>query len=241
MASSRQLRTIFAPILAANPDLVLYRRWLLRPPVGTAIVGIFIDSTRSASMSRMDLSVMPLSRFLAPGSLGFNRGFGIELVIGAPPPGEWRPGAPREPPRFHIDMFAPDFQDHLVRNFDAKARPFFDGTRDFDGILAWLRQCREPSLRRTPPEIIDGWIAAMQGDFATAARELQQLRDRTSNLGHSYQNSPTVRLEDTLIALFHTGDPHRIAAFLHDLERQTVAYEKMERFWHPRPFPFEAT
>jgi hypothetical protein len=124
MASSRQLRAILAPIPAANPDLVLYRRWLLRPPVETAIVGIFIDGTRSGSSSNIDLSVMPLSRFLAPGLLGFDQGFGIALVIGAPPPGEWRPDAPREPPRFHIDRFAPDFQDHLIRNFDAKARPF---------------------------------------------------------------------------------------------------------------------
>ena len=86
MASLKQLREIFAPILAEHPDLVLRRRWLFRPPIETAIIGLYIDRTSSASYSSMALSVVPLSRFSAPSVLGFKRGFEVERVIGVPPP-----------------------------------------------------------------------------------------------------------------------------------------------------------
>jgi hypothetical protein len=58
MASLKQLREIFAPILVERPDLVLQGRWLFRLPIETAITGLYIGRTAYAGGSDTELSVI---------------------------------------------------------------------------------------------------------------------------------------------------------------------------------------
>lgn len=238
MASLKQLRDIFAPILAEHPDLVLRRRWLFRPPIETAIIGLYIDRTSAASDSRMALSVLPLSRFSPPSALGFDRAFEIERVIGAPAPGRWIPGERNDPPRIYHDMFAPDYQAHLLRNFNAKARPFFDQVRSFDDIVTSIRPFREPPLRMGAVEFIDGWIAAMQGDFAAAADQLQAYFDRMGP-PPAWMTGDRRWEEEALRDMFRKGDRAAVAGLLHDMEQRTISAFGLQRFWRQAPFPFE--
>jgi hypothetical protein len=247
VASLKQLREIFAPILAEHPDLVLRRRWLFRPPIETAIIGFYIGRTSSAKDSDMDLSVVPLSRFDPPSMLGFRRGFEVERVIGVPPPGRWVPGEEEGPPRIFQDMFAPEYQAHLLRNFNAKARPFLDAVRGFDDVVAWVVSLRGSHFDGAPIDLIDGWLAAMRGDFATAADRLQAYLDRMQ----VYRDLSDPRLREiyaeedrhrqALPDVLRGGDRAAIAAFLHAMEERTIAHYGLERFWNPTPFPFERT
>jgi hypothetical protein len=238
MTTPKQLREIFAPILAEHPDLVLHRRWLFRPPIETAIIGLFIDRTSSATNSAMWLSVVPLSRFDKPSLHGFKRGFEVERVIGVPPPGRWTPGKEDEPPRTYQDMFTPNYPSHLLRNFNAKARPFLDKVQTFADVVAWVRSLRGSFFDSAPIELIDGWFAAMQGDFAAAAGRLQAYFDRMGpvRLGAVDDNR---QLHEDILRVLRTGDTAAIAACLHALEARTIARDGLERFWRRTPFPFE--
>lgn len=240
MATLKQLREIFAPVLAEHPDLVLRRRWLFRPPIETAIIGLYIGRTSSASDSRMDLSVVPLSRFSAPSVLGFRRGFEVERVIGVPPPGRWIPSEEEGPPRIFQDMFAPDYQAHLVRNFNAKVPPFLDAVRTFDDVVAWVRSLRGSFFDSAPIGLIDSWLAAMRGDFATAADHLQAYLDLAgppwSPIGIEEH-----RQREALRDVLRAGDRAAIAAFLHAMEERTIDAFGLQRFWNRTPFPFERT
>jgi hypothetical protein len=238
MASIRQLRDIFAPILAEHPDLVLHGRWLFRPPIETALVGLFIDRTSSARSSRMLMSVVPLSRFCTPSVLGHYDGFEVERVIGVPPPGRWIPGEPEGPPRIFQDMFAPDYQGHLRRNFNAKVPQFLDAVRTFEEVVAWIEPFRDWPLRMGPPESIDGWIAAMQGNFKTAADQLETLQARMMT-SPGWTETDTYQDDQASIDVLRTGDPAAIAVYLHAREERTIAAYRLQRFWRRTPFPFE--
>lgn len=239
MATPRQLREIFAPVLAAYPDLVLHRRWLFRPPIRTAIIGLFIAPTGYASHADIALSVLPLSRIKAPSALGFERTFEVERVIGAPRPERSIPGGEEGPPRIYQDLFAPEYQVHLLQNFNAKARPFFDKIRNLDEVVEWIKPFREPPLRNSPIELIDGWIAAMRGDFTAAADQLQAFFNR---MGERYlRGAPneSQQLEEDVLRTLRSGDRFVIASFLHAMEERTVTKQGLERFWQRTPFPFE--
>jgi hypothetical protein len=238
MASLKQLREIFAPILVEHPDLVLRRRWLFRPPIETAIIGLYIGRTSSARNSDMALSVVPLSRFSPPSVLGFERDFPVKRVIGAPPPEPWFPSQKLGPSNILVDMFAPDYQEHLRRNFNAKVRPFLDAVRSFEDVVTWVRPFRDPPLRMDAREFVDGWIAAMQGDFATAADQLQTYLDRMAP-PWSPIGAEVRRQEEALRDVLRGGDRAVIAAFLHAMEERTIAHYGLRRFWRPTPFPFE--
>ncbi len=238
MATPKQLREIFAPILAAHPDLVLHRRWLFRPPIETAIIGLYIGRTSSAATARMALSVLPLSRFSPPLVLGFWRTFEVERVIGAPRPERWIPGEQEGPPRIFQDMFAPDYQAHLLRNFNAKVPPFLDAVRSFDDVVAWVRPFREPSRPGGNIDLINGWLMAMQGEFVAAAERLQAYFDWMGTplpWGGAEERAQQEALRDML----RTGDRIAIAAFLHAMEERTIAAHGLQRFWRRTPFPFE--
>ncbi len=238
MATLKQLREIFAPVLAEHPDLVLHRRWLFRPPIETAIIGLYIGRTSSASDSRMALSVLPLSRFREPSALGFYDIFEVERVIGVPPPNRLISDEEEGPPRIFHDMFAPDYQAHLLRNFNAKVPSFLDTVRTFDDVVAWLQPFREPSLRMEAIEFIDGWIAAMQGDFALAADQLQIYFDRMSIIP-DLKDSAEYRQQEAIRDVLRTGDRTAIASCLHTMEERTIDAFGLQRFWRRAPFPFE--
>lgn len=239
MATPKQLREIFAPVLAEHPDLVLHRRWLFRPPIKTAIVGLFIDRTSSANNSTIWISVMPLSRFVTPSVLGFNEGFEVERIIGAPLPEQWIGADKDDPPRIYQDMFASEYQSHLRLNFNAKARPFLDEVRTLDDVVAWIDRFREPSRRKSSIELFDSWLAAMQGDFATAADLLQADLDRMAWYSHVVGVTDVEQLQREILKILYTGDARAVAAFLHDLEHRTICDFGLERFWQRTPFPFE--
>jgi len=238
MATPKQLREIFAPVLAQHPDLVLYRRWLFRPPIETAIVGVFIERTSSQSGSRMLLSVVPLPRFPSTSTLGHARPFEVERVIGAPAPGGPVPGWMDLPPRIFQDMFAPEYQAQLIRNFNAKVPAFLDAVRSFDDVVAWMQPFREPPLRTNFPELIDAWVAAMHGQFAKDSELLQAIP------AWLRPNNPRMadRIEQEhaeLQSVLRTNDPSAIAAHLHAMEERTIAVDGLQRYWRRTPFPFE--
>lgn len=238
MATLKQLRDIFAPVLAQYPDLVLHRRWLFRPPIEIAIIGLYVAPTGYASRADIWLSVLPLSRFSPPWTPGFNESFEIERVVGVPPRGEWVPGKEEESARIYEDIFAPEFRSNLLRNFDAKAVPFLEKVRGFNDIISWLKPFRQRHFSPEPSELIDGWIATMHGDFAAAADQLQAFFGR---MGESYQHmdSENRQLEENIYRVLRTGDHSSIGSLLHAMEERTIAKYGLERFWRRTPFPFE--
>jgi hypothetical protein len=240
MATPQQLRGIFAPILADYPDLVLRGRWLVRPPIETAIVGLYIGRTSSARSSRMALSVMPLSRFSDPSALGFSRAFEVERAIGGPPPGRLMPGESKAPPRIVQDMFSPDYQAHLLRNFNVKVPLFLNSVRSFDDVQAWVRTfCGPPQLTHGF-DLSRGWLAAMNGEFGRAADHVQAHLEMMGN-PRSAIDAESHRQEEQIRDVLLTGDAQAIAAFLHAREERTVTHFKLQRFWRRTPFPFERT
>jgi len=238
MATLKQLREIFAPILLEHPDLVLRGRWLFHPPIETAIIGLYIGRTACAGSSDMALSVIPLSRFAPPSALGDRRGFEVERVIGVPPPGRWVRGEDEGPPRIFQDMFAAEYQAHLVRNFNAKVSPFLYSVRAFADVLSWVSSLRGSLFDSGPIDLIDGWLAAMRGDFATAAGRLKAYIERagtpSSPLGIQEH-----RQRGVLLDALQTGDRVGIAAFLHEMEERTITHHRLQRFWRRTPVPFE--
>jgi hypothetical protein len=238
MATARQLREVFAPILMKHPDLVLHRRWLFRPPIETAIIGLFLDQSASPNDPRMAMSVIPLARFDPPWALGFKRSFQVERVIGAPAPGRWVPGEPDGPPRIYQNVCAPEYPEHLITNFDAKVLAFFDAVRTRDEVVRWVLSLRGSFFDSAPVELIDGWVAAMRGDFTMAADQLEAYFVRVG------PPPPWIGTEERQ-ALLHiqanlrTNDPTAIATFLHALEERTIAAHGLQRYWRRTPFPFE--
>ena len=238
MATAKQLRGVFAPILAEHPDLVLHRRWLFRPPITTAIIGLYIEPTSSPNGARMNLSVIPLSRFSPPTSHGFKRSFQVERVIGAPAPGGSTPGWMDLPPRIFQDMLAPEYGAELLRNFNAKVPAFLDAVRSFDDVVAWVLSLRGSFFDSAPVELIDGWIATMQGDFSTAAGQLESYLGRLDPPA-PWWPSDLRKQEKDILAILRTGERTAIAAFLHAMEERTIAVDGLQRHWRRTPFPFE--
>ncbi|MGX9964818.1 hypothetical protein ACVFYP_15925 [Roseomonas sp. F4] len=97
---------------------------------------------------------------------------------------------------------------------------------------------RESFFDSGPVDLIDGWLAAMRGDFATAAGRLKAYIDRTgtpSSPSGVQEHQQREGLLDTL----QTGDWVRVAAFLHEMEERTITHHRLKRFWRRTPFPFE--
>jgi hypothetical protein len=227
MPTLRQIQAVFSPILADHPDLMLWRRWLIKPPITNAVCGLHIGRTSSAWAADIVFTVIPLSRFLPPSAVGFE----VPFVV--------RDTAADEP-RILDDVFAPDYQAQLLATFDAKARPLLDTMTTFDGIVQWVSRFREPPLRMTAIERIDAWLCAMRGEFSAAAAHLKALSDRRAASGHAAEDDVTM-LEGDALRVLRTGDPTAIATFLHDLERRTVTAYGLARHWQPTPLPFEQT
>lgn len=240
MATLKQLREIFAPILATYPDLVLRRRWLFRPPIGTAIIGVFLGRTAYASRIDMALSVLPLSRFSPLWSPGFERGFEVEREVGTPPTKRQLPDGGRELAHTWEDIFEPDYKAHLIRNFDAKARPFLDKAWSFEDIEAWAHTFRGVHFSPEPAELIDSWIATMRGNFAAAANQLQAFFERMGP-PPPWMVGDERRQQEAIRDALRTDDRTVIAAFLHAMEERTIAAFGLQRFWNRTPFPFERT
>lgn len=238
MASLKQLRDIFAPILAEHPNLVLRRRWLFRPPIENAIVGLDIGRTAYASMSDMTLSVLPLSCFEPQPSLGFARTFVVERVIGAPRPSLWSLGQTQEKPNILFDMFDPEYQSELIRNFTLKVVPFLDSIRTTDEMIACVHTFRAPPYQKGAPELVDGWVATMHGQFATAAACLQAYLDRIDPPRDRF-SAEARAFREAIRDILLTNDPTAIAAHLHTMEERTIAAFGLQRFWRRTPFPFE--
>lgn len=238
MASLKQLRKIFAPILAEYPDLVLHRRWLFRPPIEAAIIGLYIGRTSSAYASQMDLSVIPLSRFSEPSVLGFNRAFEVERVIGAPASGPSDLGQTEQPARIFQDMFAPEYEAQLILNFRAKVPAFLGAIRSLDEVIAWVLSLRGSFFSGGPKELMDGWVAMMRGDFASADGQLEAYFVR---MGPPHALAGAARRQALLQiqAILRTNDPALIAAHFHAMEERTIAHYGLQRYWRPTPFPFE--
>ena len=238
MATLKQLREIFAPILVEHPDLILCSRWLFRPPIESAIVGLYIGRTSSASDSVMALSVIPLSRFDHPSTLGFDEPFEVERAIGVPAPNRWVRSEEEGPPRIFQDMFAPGYQTELLRNFNAKVPAFLDAFRNFDDVAAWVRRFCRPPDGRGDIDKFSAWLATMQGDFVTAANRLQAHIDWMTPSWSAF-GADSGREERAIRDVLRTGDTQHIAAFLHVMEERTISQNRLQRFWRRTPFPFE--
>jgi len=238
MATAKQLRSVFAPILAQYPDLVLHKRWLIRPPIETAIIGLYIEPLSAPSDGRMDLSVIPLSRFHQPTALGYRQPFEVERVIGEPAPNRLLANWRDLPPRIFQDMFAAEFEAHLIRNFNAKVPAFFATVRSVEDVIAWVTSLRGSFFFGGPPEHIDGWVALMRGCFDEAANQLQAYLDRLrkSDAGLADRRR---QQHGSLLAILRTNDATAIAAHLHAMEERTIAHYGLQRYWRRTPFPFE--
>lgn len=243
MAKAQQLRQIFEPVLKTNPDLVLLGRRLFKPPIHNAIVGIVVMAMDNPKSPRFALSVLPLSRPTTPVRRGFDRAFEMERVIGLPPP--MRAVSSSAPSRLLNDMFAPNFADSLIENFDAKARPFLDHHQSLQSIIDWVSAPGPNPIGWPAPEPTAGWCAIMAGDFARAAAILMTFVQR---MEEAYRTYPVYRgrslpaeipLCRNLAETLATQDPARIAAHLHAMEAATIAHHKLQKHWQPTPFPFE--
>ncbi|MCA3420082.1 MAG: hypothetical protein INF88_14390 [Roseomonas sp.] len=236
MATAAQLRKISKPILNQHPDLVLHGRWLFRPPIARALIGLFIDRSFAADLCRMHLVIRPLSRLVHPSNFGYAMDFDIEDIIGAPPwPEEkwkaWVEAGRPPPPPVHTNVFDPDFPDHLLRNFNAKGRKFLDQQFDWPQLIARVRPyCIQP-LRIEFPEVNEGWAAAVTGDFIQAEALLTEYM----------KLMPTRAVAAGLLAELKTRNPTAIAAYLHQLEANFINDNKLDRFWQRTPFPFEVS
>jgi hypothetical protein len=243
MATMQQLKSIFAPILAQNPDLVLHRRWLFKPPIRNAILGIFIDGQSDPAAPNFSLSILPLSRAGGPIPLGYNLRLYIERVIGSPKP--QNPFLATMPSRFLYDMFAPEFAPHLIENFNAKARPFIDAHQSWEEILDWVGDPRwiEGHLKSREPT--EGWCAMMAGDFARAASILLKYVVRMEAHFTEAPNPQGRPMPSDLVVCralaetLATQDRARIVAHLRGMEAATIDHYKLQKYWQPTPFPFE--
>jgi hypothetical protein len=238
MATPRQIRDIFAPVLATHPDLVLHKRWLFKPPIRSALVALNIGRTGHAAIASLTLQVIPLSRFDPPAARGLHRQFDVDEGTATAGTVEALAQEPPSSPFASDDMVAPDFGSRLVRSFDARARPVLDQVQTLDDVIAWVAPFREFPLRQGAPELIDAWVASMHGDFTVAADHMQALLDRMTPFS-SVIGDAGLQFEKAILRVLRTGDRAAIAAFLHDLERRTIAAHGLERYWQPLPFPFE--
>lgn len=238
MATSRQIRAIFAPVLAEHPDLILHGRWLFRPPVVTALCGLHIGRTSSARVADIVLSVVPLSRFLPPAAVGFEIPFIVQdhSLDTSLASGNGLAGTAAS--RLQDDILAPDYPVHLLAAFNGTAKPLLDALTTFETIADWLSRFRQQPLRLTAVERVDAWLATMHGDFSAGARHLEVLYSRRLASGLVGTDQATL-LEREIQGLLQTADRAAIAAFLHDLARQTVEAHGLGRFWQKAPFPFE--
>jgi len=235
MATAAQLRKIFKPILNQHPDLVLHGRWLFRPPIARALIGLYIDRSFAANFCRMHLVIRPLSRLVHPSNFGYAMDFDIEDIIGAPPwPEEkwkaWVEAGRPPPPPVHTNVFAPDFPDHLLRNFNAKGRMFLDQQFDWPELIARVRPYGIKPTRVECPEVIEGWAAALTGHFAQAEELLTEY----------LKLLPTRNAAAGLLTQLKTRNPTAIATYLHQLEANFIKDNKLDAFWQRAPFPFEA-
>jgi hypothetical protein len=234
MATAVQLRKIFKPILNQHPDLVLHGRWLFRPPIARALIGLFVDRSFAADLCRMHLVIRPLSRLVHPSIFGYATDFDIEDIIGAPPwPEEkwkaWVEAGRPPPPPVHTNVFDPDFPGHLLRNFNAKGRMFLDQQFDWPELIARVRPYGIKPTRIECPEVNEGWAAAVTGDFAQAEALLSE-----------YLKLLPSRVEaEGLLTQLKTRNPTAIAAYLHQLEAIFIKDNKLDAFWQRAPFPFE--
>lgn len=238
MATLKQLREIFAPILVQHPDMVLRGRWLFRPSIENAIIGLYIGQTSTASDSRMALSVIPLSRFDHPLALGFDEPFEVERVIGAPALNRRVRAQEEGVTRIFQDMFAPDYQTELLRNFNAKVPAFFDAFRNFGDVATWVRRFCTPPDGRGSIDKFSSWIATMEGEFATGADRLQAFIDWMTPSWSAF-GADSGHEERVIRDVLRTGDRAHIAAFLHEMEERTIIHHRLQRFWRRTPFPFE--
>ncbi len=238
MATPRQIRDIFAPVLAEHPDLVMHRRWIIKPPVGLAIIGLHIGQTAYASRSDLALSVVALSRFMLPKAPGYQRYLHVSRNLSEGSTGVHPHTLGDAAPDICHDMFLPDYKAYLPANFAAKMRPFLDSVRGFDDISLWISDFRNLLQRQGAPETIDSWIAAMHGDFSKAADLMHRLLDRLGPTRDGPAGDQR-RLEHEIHRVLRTGERGTIAAFLHALERQTIKANGMAKYWQPVPFPFE--
>lgn len=238
MATPRQIRDIFTPVLAEYPDLVMHRRWIIKPPVGLAIIGLHIGQTAYASRSDLALSVVALSRFMLPKAPGYQRYLHVSRNLSEISTGVHPHTLGDAAPDICHDMFSPDYKAYLPANFATKVRPFFDSVRSFDDVRLWISDFRNLPQRQGAPETIDSWIAAMHGDFSTAAELMHRLLDRLGPARDGPAGDQR-RFEHEIHRILRTGNRAAIAAFLHDLERRTIAAHGLERYWQPAPFPFE--
>jgi hypothetical protein len=235
MATAVQLRKIFKPILNQHPDLVLHGRWLFRPPIARALIGLFIDRSFAADLCRMHLVMGPLSRLVHPSNFGYAMDFDIEEIIGAPPwPEEkwkaWVKAGRPPPPPVHTNVFDPDFPDRLLRNFNAKGRMFLDQQFDWPELIARVRRYGIKPTRVECPEVIEGWAATLTGDFAQAEAQLTEY----------LKLLPTRNTAAGLLAGLKTRNSTAIATYLHQQEANFIKDNKLDAFWQRTPFPFEA-
>lgn len=238
MATPRQIRGVFAPVLAAHPDLVLHRRWLFRPPIVTALCGLHIGRTSSARVADIVFSVVPLSRFLPPAAVGFEIPFIVQdhSLDTSLASGNGIAGTAAS--RLRDDILAPDYPVHLLATFNGTAKPLLDALTTFENIADWLSRFRQQPLRLTAAERVDAWLATMRGDFAAGANHLEALLQRRAASGLVGTDQATL-LEREVQSLLQSADRAAIAAFLHDLERRTIGAHGLERYWQKAPFPFE--
>jgi len=234
MATAVQLRKIFKPILNQNPDLVLHGRWLFRPPIARVLIGVYIDRSFAANLCRMHLVIRPLSRLVHPSNFGYSTDFDIEDTVGAPPWREerwkaWVEAGRPPPPPVHTNVFAPDFPDHLLRNFNAKGRMFLDQQFDWPELIARVRPYGIKPTRVECPEVIEGWAAALTGDFVQAEDLLTEY----------LKLLPGQAKAEGLLTQLRTRNPTAIATYLHQLEAIFIKDNKLDAFWQRALFPFE--
>jgi len=244
MTSVAPLRKLFKPILAQHPDLVLQGRWLIRPPLKNVFVGLHVEPSSSSHDWSGRIHLLPLSLPRGAQDKRFCiNGFLIEYEIGVRPLSDeaekrLRTEGKPIPPRIIQDIHAPDFRDHLIHNFNLKARPLFDEEWNLDKAIAWLKDYVAKPARGYPQEF-HGWAAAVTGDFANAEALLTEQCDIWASFGPDWKEHEDFKLLEGLIARLKTRDATAIADYLHGLEAATIKEYKLDAFWQPTPFPFE--
>jgi hypothetical protein len=135
------IRTVTRTLKKAHPNLQQVGRWLLVPPIGHTLVGLYLDGSGDKTIFRPTCVMTPL--YLPGDSAGF--GFG----------GRWRG-------RFEYED--PDIEQRLLVGFEEQVVPLLGYSSDLSGFEKWVLQ-RSGGVRHG---IFHAYTAAALGEFEDA-------------------------------------------------------------------------
>ncbi len=220
-----------APLLAANPDVVMVGRKLVVAPVHHIMSGLLLDRTSTKGA----FVVLPLQRELF-GLYRLHAYLHYDQVY--PPTGlRWNVGDPAA-----RNAFVAIAQEILL----PWQRRMTTIQAVFEHTVAHFRS-RHGNSMGIRPAAYRAHLSAIIGDFDIAAEILQDPDTRVIYYDEvisyrEYLNRAAPGFGDHIAEYGNAlpqADREAFARFSHALELENVRQFKVEKYWQPSPFPFE--